>query len=208
MENFELLISAILEGDHKVAVAETHRLLGEHVCRTEMVTQCLEEAMIRLDNKCTSEQFNLLEIMLAGRTVTQVMKVLFPTGISPTSKKGIIICAALEGDVHDLGKNIVKTVLRARGYEVIDLGKDVRLDQILDSVKEYQATAVSISGLVTTVIPLLRKLKELLVEAGEGEVLVLAGGAALKQSASDKLNVDFVGDSVFDAEHYLNKMEA
>ncbi|HUL01235.1 MAG TPA: hypothetical protein VLX29_10340 [Nitrospirota bacterium] len=75
--------------------------------------------MAKLDDKCTLEQFNLLEIMPAGRAVTEVMKILQPIGEATMYAKGTVIIAALEEDVHDLGKNILKMILIGKGYRVV-----------------------------------------------------------------------------------------
>jgi len=80
--------------------------------------------MRQLDEKCTMEQFNLLEIMLTGRAATEVIKYLFPSGQIVTARKGTIVLAVLEGDVHDIGKNILKMILIASGYRVVDCGKN------------------------------------------------------------------------------------
>ncbi len=97
-----------------------------------------------LDAKCTLEQFNLLEIMLVGRAVTEVMKHLFPAGADPSGTKGTVVVATLEGDVHDLGKNILKMVLTGNGYRVVDCGKDCPLDRLLDTVERERPVAVAI----------------------------------------------------------------
>ena len=162
--------------------------------------------MSKLDAKCTIEQFNLLEIMLAGRAVTEVMKNLYPADQPALSKKGSVVIVTLEGDVHDLGKNILKTILLANGYRVVDCGKDCPIQKLLETVEKERPIAIGISGLITPVIPLVRQVKDKLFNRGLDGVKVIAGGAALKQSSSPRLNVDFVAQSAFDALHYLEEI--
>jgi len=163
----------------------------------------IEPAMSALDAKCTLEEFNLLEIMLAGRAVTEVMKLLYPDGSAAAATKATVVVATLEGDVHDLGKNILKMVLTGSRYRVVDCGKDCPLPRLLEAVELEQPLAIGISGLITNVIPQVRQVKDLLRVRNLGRVKVMAGGAALKQSSAEKLNVDFVAESAFDSLHYL-----
>ena len=163
--------------------------------------------MSALDAKCTLEQFNLLEIMLAGRAVTEVMKTLYPSGTAMASTKGTVVIATLEGDVHDLGKNILKMVLIGKGYHVVDCGKDCPLQKLIEVAETEHPLAIGVSGLITPIIPLVRQVKDQLALRGLDRVKVIAGGAALKQSSHTKLNVDFVAESAFDGLHYLEELQ-
>ena len=98
------LISTILEGDCDGSLVNAKKLIESGVSSENIVVRGLEEAMSALDAKCTLEQFNLLEIMLAGRAVTAVMKLLYPSGETAGTPKGTVVIATLEGDVHDLGE--------------------------------------------------------------------------------------------------------
>src|SRR5689334_11608448 len=125
------LIDALLEGDQAGAVAEAASLRNAGVDNEAIIVDGIEKAMGLLDDKCTVEQFNLLEIMLVGRAVTEVLKTLYPDSL-PSATRGTVVLASLEGDVHDLGKNIVKTVMIARGYRVVDCGKDCPVEKLVD----------------------------------------------------------------------------
>jgi uroporphyrinogen decarboxylase len=99
----------------------------------------------------------------------------------------------------------VRTVLRTRGFGVVDLGKNVSVEAIVEACKEANPLAVGISGLLTLVVPQLKKVRQALRAAGLDDVLVVAGGAALKQGTPESLNVDYVAESVFDGVHYLER---
>jgi methanogenic corrinoid protein MtbC1 len=200
------LIAAILEGDGEAAISQTERLRESGVGTRDIVVHGVEAAMATLDAKCTLEQFNLLEIMLAGRAVTEVMKVLQPPGAATLDAKGTIVIATLEGDVHDLGKNILKMVLIGKGYRVVDCGRDCPLQKIMEIVEQERPLAIGISGLITPVIPLVKQVKEQLALRDLAGVKVIAGGGALKQSSADKLNVDFVGETAFDSLRFLENI--
>ena len=200
------LVNAILGGDAAAAVAEAESLKASGVGIECIVVNGIESAMSALDAKCTLEQFNLLEIMLAGRAVTEVMKRLVTAGDPNLGRKGTVVTATLEGDVHDLGKNIHRNILSSKGYRVIDCGKDCPLDRLIDTVERERPLAVAVSGLITPVIPLVRQVKKRLTERGLASVKVIAGGAALKQSSSERLNVDYVAESAFDSLHFLDSL--
>ncbi len=202
MNDLGKLVGALLDGDTAVSLAEAGALRRAGVSVERIVTEGVESAMQSLDGKCTLEQFNLLEIMLVGRAVTGVMKSLFPEGI-PSTGAGTVVIAALEGDIHDLGKNILKMVLTGNGYRVADCGKDCPLERLLDAAEKEMPLAVGVSGLITPVVPLVRRLRPLLKERGLGHIKVMAGGAALKQSSAEGLNVDYVAESAFDGARYI-----
>jgi methanogenic corrinoid protein MtbC1 len=200
------LIAALLEGDCAASLSQAKHLCQCGASPEHLVMHGIEAAMLTLDEKCTLQQFNLLEIMLAGRAVMEVMKFLYPAGTSTANTKGTVVVATPEGDVHDLGKNILKIVLTGGGYHVIDCGKDCPLRKLIDVTEQERPLAVGISGLITTIIPLVRQVKDQLLLRGLDAVKVFAGGAALKQSSPSQLNVDFVADSAFDGLHYLDAL--
>jgi methanogenic corrinoid protein MtbC1 len=197
------LVNALLAGDHKNSLEAAIALHASGIPVEEIVRTGIQPAMEALDNKCTVEQFNLLEIMLTGRAVSMVAEELFPRAGDPPNPKATVVVAALEGDIHDIGKHIVKMVLIGNRYRVVDCGKDVPIEQVVTKVKDEQARALCISGLITSVIPKVRCMKQALADAGLDQVNILAGGAALKQSNAEALQVDYVGETAFDAAAYL-----
>lgn len=199
------LVTVLLEGDHAAALVETRRLRASGMTAERIVTEGLESAMRQLDDKCTVESFNLLEIMLVGRAVSAVVKELYPEGVPPEHGRASFVIATLEGDVHDLGKNIAKMVLIGKGYRVVDLGKDCPVETLVNAAEREHAHAVLVSGLITPVIPQVRKVRPALRARGLDSVRVVAGGAALKQSSAEALNVDYVAETAFDGARYLDR---
>jgi methanogenic corrinoid protein MtbC1 len=117
-----------------------------------------------------------------------------------------VVVAVLEGDIHDIGKAILKILLAGSRFRVIDCGRDVPVGAIVGAAARGEAAAVCVSGLISSVIPQVRALRPALARAGLAHVKVLAGGAALKQCAAETLNVDHVGQTAFDAIAYLNAL--
>lgn len=201
---FKGLIGSLLDGDHAAAVAAVRELCAAGLSPEVVVTGGIEKAMSRLDEKCTVEHFNLLEIMLAGRAVGAVIKELYPDGMPAGAGKHTFLIATLEGDVHELGKNIVKNVLSAKGYRVIDCGKNCSLDRLVHTAAREEVQAVLVSGLITSVIPQVRQVRALLAARGLAGIKVVAGGAVLKQASAAELQVDYVAQTAFDGAHYLD----
>lgn len=200
------LVKALFDGDQVQAITAARNLLDIGVGHAQIIREGVETAMAQLDAKCTVEQFNLLEIMLSGRAVMGVMKELYPSGTFPSNTKGTVVLGTLEGDIHDLGKNILKMVLTAKGYRVVDCGKDCPIERMIDTVAQEGALAMGVSGLITPVIPQVRKLRENMTGRGLGHIKIMAGGAALKQASAASLNVDFVADTAFDGVNYIDQI--
>jgi 5-methyltetrahydrofolate--homocysteine methyltransferase len=200
------LVETLLQGDHVGALSEARRLLALGIAPERIVTDGMETAMRRLDDKCTVESFNLLEIMLAGRAVSAVVNELYPEGAPPAQGRATFVIASLEGDIHDLGKNVTRMVLIGKGYRVVDLGKDCPVETLVNAAEREHADAVLVSGLITPVIPQVRKLRPALAARGLDGIKVVAGGAALKQATAEELNVDYVAETAFDGARYLEQL--
>jgi len=201
----QTLIDALLAGNHVAALTAARRLRAAGETRQAIVVRGIQAAMARLDEKCTIEAFNLLEIMLVGRAVAAVATELYPDSGPPPTARGSFVIATLEGDIHDLGKNIVKMVLTGHGYRVVDCGKDCPVDTLADAAVRERADAVLVSGLITSVIPQVRAVRAALAARGRPDLPIVAGGAALRQSSPTSLNVDYVAEDAFDGARYLER---
>ena len=100
----------------------------------------------------------------------------------------------------------VKTVLTAKGIGVIDCGKDCSLDKLIETAEREKALFVCISGLITSIVPQVRRVRELCMTRGLQQTRVVAGGAALKQSTAESLNVDYVAENAFDGARYITEI--
>ncbi len=201
------LKDAILDGDVSQAIIEVKKLLNEKVKPERIIKDEIVEVMKELDHKCTVEDFNLLEIMMAGRVIMAIVTELYPIGIPSSQANGTIIIGTPEGDIHDLGKNIVKILLMGKGYRVIDCGKNCPIEELINSAEKETANAIFISGLISTIIPKVREVKSTLLRRNLKNVKIVAGGGALKQMSAKSLNVDYVAESVFDGLNYLKELQ-
>jgi 5-methyltetrahydrofolate--homocysteine methyltransferase len=200
------LVHALTEGERERALEIVADLSGRGVSCAEVIAGGVERAMAALDRKCTAEQFNLLEIMLAGRAVMAVVRRLLPEDHTLPDPRGTVVVAVLEGDIHDIGKAILKIVLVGSRFRVVDCGKDAHVDAVVEAAVRSNALAVCVSGLISSVIPQVRSLRPALARAGLAHVRLLAGGAALKQCPAASLDVDYVGQTAFDAAAHLEAL--
>ena len=205
-KKMNFLIKAILDGDVSLAIKEIKKLRKAKIKPERIIKEALGEVVVVLDGKCTIEFFNLLEIMMAGRVIIAIVEDLYPKGIPASQARGVIIIGTPEGDIHDLGKNIVKIMLMGKGYRVIDCGKNCPIEELINVAEKEAANAIFISGLISTIVPQVRKVKSMLIQRKLTYIKVVAGGGALKQLPANNLNVDFVAETVFDGINYLNKI--
>ncbi|AEX85959.1 Homocysteine S-methyltransferase/B12 binding domain/Pterin binding enzyme [Marinitoga piezophila KA3] len=131
----------------------------------------------------------LPQLILAAETVTPIFEYLNNMlKKEESSSKGTILVATVEGDVHDIGKKIVATVLKSSGYEVIDIGKDIPGKIILEKVKELKSDLLGLSAMMTTTVGKIKEVKDLLLENGV-EIPIIAGGASMNKELASKFGV-------------------
>lgn len=206
------LATLVANGQAKEAVEMAETLLSAGADIRLVVEEGLAEALKSLDVKCNNDHFNLLEILLAGRAVMEVMEQAICPHLGEAqcfsadtwyNGKDVFVLGAIKGDIHDLGKNIVAILLKMAGYRVVDLGKDVEPKTFAEEAKKEGAKYVGVSSLITTTMHYIKEIKPALEEIGLAHIPVLAGGGAARQSRPRDLNVDFVADTVFDLMDYL-----
>jgi len=98
--------------------------------------------------------------------------------------------------------------LTAKAYHVVDCGKDCPTERLMNTAEREGAIAIAVSGLMTSLIPQVRQIRDKITNRGLGHIKVMAGGAALKQASAESLNVDYVAQTAFDAAHYLDQIVA
>ena len=119
--------------------------------------------------------------------------------------KYTIVLATVKGDIHDIGKNIVVSLLENYGYRVVDLGHDVTSEDILRAAKEENAQLVGLSALMTTTVPAMRESVELL-KTNLPHVKVMVGGAVLTKEYADEMKADFYGEDAMTAVRYAESL--
>lgn len=206
-KDLDALVQAVIHGRHRDAVAQAESLLTGGTDLYDIVEHGLSPALKALDVKCTADEFNLLEIMLAGRAMMEVMDKVVAKHLDhhrPLKQKGTIVLGTIKGDIHELGKHVVRIILSCAGYQVIDLGQDVEPGQFIEAAAEAKADYIFISGLISVIVPQVREVRAGLKERSL-TIQVVAGGAALQQMTAEDLNVDYVAKDAFDGLHYVQR---
>ncbi|MGB9929500.1 MAG: dimethylamine corrinoid protein MtbC [Methanosarcina sp.] len=144
----------------------------------------------------------LPHVMIAADAMTAGVKALeadLPAG-TESKKHGVIVNGTVEGDVHDIGKSIVSTMLQSAGFEVYDLGRDVPIKAFVEKAKEVNANMIGLSALMTTTLQGQREVIDLLKEEGmRNRVKVMVGGAPATQAWADKIGADCYAENASEA---------
>jgi len=166
-----------------------------------VVSDGLSRGMEIVGRKYEAGECFLVELLMAGETMKEAMKILEPH-FSPgesVESRGRVVIGTVRGDLHDLGKNLVALLLRAAGFQVVDLGIDVSSDQFVRAVEGSKADVLGMSALLTTSISEMRTVIEKLEEARlRRNVKVILGGAPISQQFGREIGSDAVGKDAVD----------
>jgi corrinoid protein of di/trimethylamine methyltransferase len=201
MADLTKLYDAILNGDNKTAVAVTKEALAENADPLEMVTSYMVPAMDEVGKRFECEEYFVPELLLAARAMKGALALLRPLlaelGAEPLGRVAI---GTVKGDLHDIGKNLIASMLEGGGFEIIDLGADVAPERFVQAVKEKNANVVCLSALLTVTMPSMKTTIEALKAAGvRDRVKVLIGGAPVTQQYADEIGADGYGSSASSA---------
>ncbi|MFP5211201.1 MAG: corrinoid protein [Acidobacteriota bacterium] len=190
-ENNELY-NAILNGDAKKAHAATEVALAAGAQPMELIADSMVPAMNEVGRLFEAEEYFVPELLLAGRAMKSAMELLRPLMIASGQKLSTrIVIGTVKGDLHDIGKNIVASMLEGSGFEVIDLGADVSPENFVAAVEERKPQVVCMSALLTVTMPAMKTTIDALVSAGlRKQVKVLIGGAPVTSQYAREIGAD------------------
>jgi 5-methyltetrahydrofolate--homocysteine methyltransferase len=175
------------------AVLELTQLALEKSITPEVIiTQALTAGMQVVGEKFATKEYFIPDMLASAEAVGAAMDVLKPLlEASNVETKGKFAIATVEGDIHDIGKNIVAILLRGAGYEVNDLGSNVPTEKIVEVVREYKPAFLGLSALLTTTMVVMGEVIKALKESGlRDKVKVLIGGAAVSEEYAQKIGAD------------------
>lgn len=189
------LHQAILNGDAKRAVAVTELALAEHADPVELVTKYMIPAMDEVGRRFECEDYFVPELLLSARAMKGSLALLRPLlAARGTEPVGRVVIGTVKGDLHDIGKNLVASMLEGGGFEVIDLGADVSPQKFIEAVQSSGANLVCLSALLTVTMGSMKSTIDALKEAGmRDRVKVLVGGAPVTQQYADEIGADGYG---------------
>jgi methylmalonyl-CoA mutase cobalamin-binding domain/chain len=169
------------------------------------ILEALTKGMDEVGRRYEEKEYYLTELVLAGETMREAFVILKPAlaAADKSTIKTKIILATVKGDNHDIGKNILGSLLLSSGFELIDLGMDVDATTIVEKVKETGATIVALSSLLTMTVEQIKVVHEALKTAGLREqVNLIVGGAPLNMELAKKLGADdFADDAINGVKH-------
>ncbi len=197
MADLTKLYDAILNGDNKAAVAVTKVALAENADPLEMVTKYMVPAMDEVGRRFECEEYFVPELLLAARAMKGALELIRPLlaerGAEPLGRVAI---GTVKGDLHDIGKNLIASMLEGGGFEIIDLGADVAPERFVQAVKDKKANLVCLSALLTVTMPSMKTTIEALRTAGvRDKVKVMIGGAPVTAQYATEIGADGYGEN-------------
>ena len=169
------------------------------------VLDALTKGMDKVGELYENKEYYLTELVLAGETMKEAFKILKPqlAAESAGQEKTKVVLATVKGDNHDIGKNILSSLLLSAGFEIVDLGMDCSEEKIIQSLKDSGAKILALSSLLTMTVEEIKNVHEALQNAGmRDKVKIIVGGAPLNMDLAKKLGADdFAEDAVEGVRH-------
>ncbi len=210
MPDLQQLYECILNGNARGATAVTKEALDAGTDPLELVTKYMVPAMDEAGRRFECEEFFVPELLLAARAMKGALELIRPLLIAKGAEPaGRVVIGTVKGDLHDIGKNLVASMLEGGGFEVIDLGADVSPEKFVEAVRQRGANRVCLSALLTVTMPSMKTTIEALREAGVREkVKVLVGGAPVNEQFAREIGADGYGETATAAVHLARQMSA
>lgn len=190
MADLKALADAVISGDQNTALKITKAALEEGTAAKDVLDNGLIAGMDIVGARFKKNEVYIPEVLIAARAMKMAMEVLEPelvkAGVEPVGK---LLIGTVQGDLHDIGKNLVAMMLKGAGFEVIDLGVDVGPEKFVEQVKAANVQLIGISALLTTTMPGMEKTIKAVKEAGI-PVKVMIGGAPVTQDYADRIGAD------------------
>jgi 5-methyltetrahydrofolate--homocysteine methyltransferase len=193
MADFEGLKQKIIGGDEG-ATAATQALVDSGAKAQEILDQALLPGMDVVGAQMKSGEKFIPEVLLSARTMQACLDLIKPLLGEGGASLGTVILGTVEGDMHDIGKNLVGMLLNGAGFEVVNLGKGVTAEQFVAAVKEHDANIIGMSSLLTTTMPQMPAAIQALKDAGlRDKVKVVVGGAPVSAEWAKEIGADGFG---------------
>jgi 5-methyltetrahydrofolate--homocysteine methyltransferase len=191
---------------------KTSELVMQAVEQNIPPKQILDDGLIAgmkvIGDKFKCHDIFLPDVLLAAKAMyagLDILRPLFLDGEMPS--RGKIVLGTVQGDLHDIGKNLVSIMLKGAGFEVIDLGNDVSPQKFVDTALEKNATVIGLSALLTTTMPVMKSVVDLIREKGlNGKIKVAIGGAPVTQKYANEIGADGYGFDGINAVECIDRL--
>jgi 5-methyltetrahydrofolate--homocysteine methyltransferase len=191
MSTIEDLKTAVINGKRKDVKVIVPELLESGLTPSTLLEDALIPAMAIVGEKFKNNEVFVPEMLVSARAMKEAMKIIEPeliaAGIKP---KYTALIGTVEGDLHDIGKNLVATMWKGSGFNVIDLGVNVPAAKFIEAIEEHQPHIIGLSALLTTTMPAMKETVAAVRAAGHKDVKILVGGAPITQSYADEIGAD------------------
>jgi len=209
MDLFKEMADAVIEGDEERSVALAKEALAKGVDPTEAIEKGFAEGMKEIGRLFEKLEIYLPQVIISADAMVAGVEVLRESILAKGGQAvpQTVLLGTIQGDVHDIGKNIVKIMLESNGFTVHDLGRDVPILEFIEKVKELHPDIVGVSALMTTTMVHMPRLIEALRENGLREkVKVMVGGAPVLPEWAKKIGADGYGESAAEAVRVAKKL--
>jgi len=203
---FNKLAEAVVAGNKDLAVELSNKALEEGIDPYEAIVNGLAKGMEIVSDNYEKGTAFVPHLLIASNAIYGGMDVLSPhmKNVEGAAKPSTVVIGTVEGDVHDIGKNLVKTMMTAGGLNLIDLGHDVPLEKFVETAKEHQADVISMSALMTTTMVGMEKVIEMLQEEGlRDSMIVMVGGAPISEEFAEQIGADKTATDAMHASHWV-----
>ena len=197
------LRQAVNDYDPEAAETAAHKVIEHGIDPVYAITKGLTEELREIGDKFGTGELWFIDLMAAANTVQAAVSILEPEikrRDIQTESMGRFLIGTVEGDIHDIGKNIVTLLLKANGYEVLDIGVDIPADVFVEQVRETKPDFLGLSSLLTSSMPQQKKVIDALIENGlRDTVKVIIGGAAVNEKWASEIGADGYAEDAIDA---------
>jgi 5-methyltetrahydrofolate--homocysteine methyltransferase len=185
------LTAAVAAGKRKDTARLTQELLDAGVEPQVIVEDGLVPGMTIIGEKFAANEIFVPEMLIAARSMKGALALLEPlladAGVKP---EHTVVIGTVQGDLHDIGKNLIAMMWKGAGFEVIDLGTNVPAEKFLEAAREHHAAVVGLSSLLTTTMPAMREVVKVLREAGLTDTKIVVGGAPITSAFAEEIGAD------------------
>ncbi|MDG6243284.1 MAG: corrinoid protein [Methanolobus sp.] len=211
MEESEIisgLTNAVVNGKKDQAVELAQKALDEGVDPYKAVIDGLAKGMEIMGDKYDKKQAFMPHLLMASNAMYGGMDVLTPhLKLESGERRAVLVIGSAEGDVHDIGKNLVKTMMSAVGFEAIDLGKDVPINSFTEAAVEHKADVISVSTLMTSTMDNMEKIVKSFTEKGiRDKVKIIVGGAPITPDYAAEIGADTSKPDAMEAAHWAKEI--
>jgi 5-methyltetrahydrofolate--homocysteine methyltransferase len=208
-EFYEKLAQAVVDGEDEIAVETAKAALEAGFDPLACINQGLTEGMNRVGELFASGEYYLPDLIIGGETMKVALDVLEPALLETQEREvlGNLVIGTVQGDLHEIGKNFVATLLSANGFRVTDIGIDKSPVDFLNAAIEADADIVGASALLTTTMVVQDQIVEALDDAGlRDKVKVMIGGAPVNQAWADQIGADAYGEDAVSSVSIAKKL--